>query len=219
MASTPARGGPRKRGRDRGRSDPPSPEEVHSRAASEVTARLRQISESRRPRRAGEARSEPAGEPAPGAADIRGVRVTDHGLIVRDRPSSGAELLSVTTNPDPERPDCVVVRLDGWEGHLLLVLPRDRAVLLARKLEQAAELSRDWTARSPAAAPAIGPVVDSSRPTNAPMGRRTHGLPRGRAARGAQRATDQVLDDLAEGLLEDRSPLIKEGPAPREADD
>lgn len=217
MARSAARGGSRKRPRDHGPSSPPSRDEVQALAASEVTARLQQIADSRRPRRSGDPRPAGRGESAPLAADIRGVRVTDHGLIGRGRPTTRAELISVTTNPDPERPDSVVMRLDGWEGHLVLVLPRDRAALLAKKLEQAVEMSRDWTARDPGAPPAIGPVVDSSRPPTSPMGRRSHGPPRGRGARGFQEATDRVLDDLAEVRFQpDIDP--EEGATPRDDD-
>ena len=73
-----------------------------------------------------------------------GAEVIDAGLLCQGAKPISAHVVTVDAYPNPENPGGIVVRLDGWEGFLLVNLTRDRAVLLAERLSGAVEKSQDW---------------------------------------------------------------------------
>ena len=73
-----------------------------------------------------------------------GAEVIDSNLIVKSSRATSAQVVTIDAYPHPDRPDSVIVRLDGWDGFLLLTLTRDRATLLSNRLVQAVDKSRAW---------------------------------------------------------------------------
>lgn len=73
-----------------------------------------------------------------------GAEVIDAGLLYKGAKPISEHVVTVDAYPNPERPGGIVVRLDGWEGFLLVNLTRDRALLLAERLSGAVEKSQDW---------------------------------------------------------------------------
>ncbi len=171
------------------------PDEARVVAASEVTAKLEQIGIAR------------AGGPVAGAENTRAnetvlglestaAALVDCCLLARTGEPATAEVISVSASPHPEKAGSVVLRIDGWEGHLLLILPRDRAALLAKKLEQAIDACRMHSPRTVAGpAPESGPSVAITPITAARAKHRYRRANRGVAADEAA-ATDRVLDQL-----------------------
>ena len=58
--------------------------------------------------------------------------------------AASAQVVTLDAYPHPEKPDCILIRLDGWDGHMTLTLTRDRAALLSSRLVQAVEKSHAW---------------------------------------------------------------------------
>src|SRR5450755_850073 len=131
---------PAKRGHRLGRQRPTGPpvssDEAHARAAEDITARLAQIARSGSSPQ-GSAARDPSREPESAAIELRGAQVVDCSLVSPEVEISSADVISINAYPDRERPESVVIRIDGWEGHLCMILPRDRAALLIKKLENA----------------------------------------------------------------------------------
>jgi hypothetical protein len=74
-----------------------------------------------------------------------GAEVVDMGLLRRvASPPTSAHVVTIDAHPNPDRPESLVVRLDGWDGFLILNLTRDRAMLLASRLNAAVEKSQAW---------------------------------------------------------------------------
>jgi hypothetical protein len=73
-----------------------------------------------------------------------GAEVVDAGLLYRGSKAASEHVVTIDAYPNPEKPEGIVVRLDGWDGFLLVNLTRDRAQLLAEKLSAAVEKSTAW---------------------------------------------------------------------------
>lgn len=73
-----------------------------------------------------------------------GAEVIDAQLLYRSAKPTSAHVVTVDAYPNPDRPEGIVLRLDGWEGFLQVNLTRDRAMLLANKLAAAVEKSQAW---------------------------------------------------------------------------
>jgi hypothetical protein len=196
---------PRKRGARFGRRRPPEPpvtsDEAHLRATQDITERLAKIAQSRQAPNSS-SRGTHHDEPESFAIELRGAQVIDCKLISPRSDFTGAEVISINAYSDRERSESVVIRIDGWDGHLCVVLPRDRAALLIKKLEHAVDTSRDPKSLRPGTSPVSpqepGVIVDSSRPEGKPPRHAGRRMKRGRALKGHQAATDQVLDELAD---------------------
>ena len=134
--SRPADKGPSRRAE---RKAPVSADEVRGAVASEITARLRQIAEVQAP--PGGVTSARAAQPNPFGPKRRGAEVADKNLLSGGRPSSKARVIAINAFPHPEEVDRVVLQLDGWDGHLQLTIPRDRAVMLVARLQRAIDES------------------------------------------------------------------------------
>ncbi len=171
--------------------------EARELAASEVTEKLEQIGVSRA-RSVRQSNESEATKPAEARAQAAGAAVVDCRLFSQSADPVSAEVISVTASPDPEAGNRVVIRIDGWEGHLRLTLPRDRAALLVKKLEHALDACRSRlprTARLPAEGTpelptVVLPSINGAREKQ--HGRRAHR----RMSEKQKAATDQVLDEL-----------------------
>ncbi len=133
--------------RPRDFSPPGNPDEAMKRATEEISAKLDQIASSRvadRPAMPA-ARSGLAAD-SPGISPQK-AQVTDCKLISKAGGQGVAEVISINARPHAEKPGCIEIRIDGWEGHLLLSLPSDRAALLVRKIEQSLDVLKGSTAR------------------------------------------------------------------------
>ncbi len=73
-----------------------------------------------------------------------GAELVDVGLLHHGARPASAHVVTIDAYPNPDRPESLVVRLDGWDGFLLLTLTRDRAMLLANRLNAAVEKSQAW---------------------------------------------------------------------------
>jgi hypothetical protein len=113
-----------------------SPDEARGLVATEITARLQQIAEVHTP--SGSAASR-AARPNPFGPKRTGAEVADANLLSGNRPPSKARVIAINAFPHPEEEDCIILQLDGWEGHLQLTIPRDRAVMLMARLQRAIE--------------------------------------------------------------------------------
>jgi hypothetical protein len=191
--------------KSRSRRKPPSqrkksepillPDEARDVAASEVTARLEQIGI------AGAGGSAPASGTAGAhetalALESTGAAIVDCCLLARTGEPVTADVISVSASPHPEKAGSVVLRIDGWEGHLLFILPRDRAALLVKKLEQAIDACRLRPPRARA-----GPAPDSAMTveiTPITAARATDRQRRGNRRMTATEATatDRVIDQM-----------------------
>ncbi len=188
-------------GRRRALKPPATSDEAHARATEDIAARLAQIASSRQT--PSSSSRDTLHEVADSLAiELRGAQVVDCKLISPRSDLTGVEVISINAFPDRDRPESVVIRIDGWDGHLSVVLPRDRAALLIKKLEHAIDASRDRTSRHAAKAP-VAPatpelVVDSSPPggETARHGRRR--TKRGHLLKEHQAAIDGALDALGD---------------------
>jgi hypothetical protein len=173
------------------------PDEARELAASEVTEKLEQInvSQARTLRQSPESGVAGPPEARPGPL---GAAIVDCRLFSHSADAVSAEVISVTASPDSEASDRVVIRIDGWEGHLRLTLPRDRAALLVKKLEHALDACRSRiprAARPPAeTSPDLPTVVlpEINKIREKQHSRRAHR----RMSEKQKAATDQVLDEL-----------------------
>jgi hypothetical protein len=68
---------------------------------------------------------------------LTGTEVEDRRLLTASPKPLAAPVVTIDAYPHPAEPEKIVVRLDGWEGHLELRLSRDRAALLAARLREA----------------------------------------------------------------------------------
>ena len=207
---------PPKRRPSAGRLEQASAEAVLARAASDVTARLEQIARNSQPRVIA-GRRRPENDATVVGLEEQGVSLIDQGLIAPGR-TTRSDLIAVAAQPDPDRPDRVILRFDGWEGHVEVVVPRDRAALLVRKLEQAVEMSREWTSGAGLKPGDVTVIV--TPPVRPPAGRRSHRIGRGPAPKQVLEATDDVLDGLggdhpgpgtSKRLREESEPIAGEG--------
>ncbi len=82
-----------------------------------------------------------------------GVEVTDHGLLGRSGRPTAAQVIAIDAQPDPGSPGGLIIRLDGWQGSLVMTLTRDRAELLASRLGSAITRVRDWYGVPPSPRP------------------------------------------------------------------
>lgn len=73
-----------------------------------------------------------------------GSEAHDRGLLGTSSRANPAQVVTLDAYPHPEKPECILIRLDGWDGHLTVTLTRDRAALLASRLEQAVQKSHAW---------------------------------------------------------------------------
>lgn len=177
-----------------------SKDHAHELAAGEITAKLAQIAESGRPGPT---------PPPPNAEELRdgalvlkleGAEVTDSGLLATSSRPKTVGVFALTAFPHPEAPGQIVLRLDGWHGHIELSLPRDRAELLAARVDAAV------------AASTRGRIRGAHTPLEPPAVRVAHGNPQSRSSRrkhmkaGGVKAIDSALDALAgdhpEGVAE-----------------
>ena len=112
-------------------------------AASEIAIKMQQIADqiSHFPTELAKAVSEEMPHPVSRAT---GAEVVDAHLLYRSSKPTSAHVVTIDAYPNPDRPESIVVRLDGWEGFLLVNLTRDRATLLANRLAAAVEKSQAW---------------------------------------------------------------------------
>lgn len=113
-------------------------------APSEISQKMQQLSEQIHqlsPEMANAIREDDARWTGPHAT---GAEVIDSNLLAKGSRPASAQVVTIDAYPHPDRPDSVIVRLDGWDGFLLLTLTRDRATLLANRLGQAVDKSRAW---------------------------------------------------------------------------
>lgn len=196
--SKSARGLSRRRRRSQAQTGE-TPDHVHAEAAADVTATLQQISRAREQDQLQADRRKP-NVPVALGVNLRGTSVVNHGLVSGSDSPDATEVIAVHAAVHPEQPDCLAIRVDGWNGHLVLILPRDRAVLLAKKLEQAIEHSRSMTVRrsSPVPEP-TDLIVDLNQ--NPVRGAKHMPLPSkrgGRQIQDLQGATDRALERLVQ---------------------
>lgn len=185
-----------------------SPDQVHAEAAAEITAKFEQIARSREQDHLGPATNR-GNEAVSLGIELRGAHVADYDLVSRTGTGTLTELIAIHASVHPEKPDCVVIRVDGWNGHLLLILPRDRAGLLVKKLEQAIESSHARTARKcpPSPEKGVDVIVDvNKRPAGSRKYRLARSKRRDRVIKGVLEATDQALDGLVGNEAEEDEP-------------
>lgn len=116
-----------------------SPDEARGLIATEITARLQQIAEVHSPSGSATSAASRAAKPNPFGPRRTGAEVADANLLSGNRPPSKARVIAINAFPHPEEEDCIILQLDGWEGHLQLTIPRDRAVMLMARLQRAIE--------------------------------------------------------------------------------
>ncbi len=141
-----SRGSRPDRGKDRPRNarskggSSPAPKHQHS-AGSEITAKVRHLSEfiDRVPPEL--VKDISSAQVGTSAIRTRGSEVIDFHLFSRSGRPVAAQVVTIDAYPHREHPGLIVVRLEGWDGHLELTLTRHRALLLARRLMQAVEAS------------------------------------------------------------------------------
>jgi hypothetical protein len=180
---------------------PATSDEAHARATEDIAARLAQIASSRQiPNSFSRGTLHEVADSL--AIELRGAQVVDSKLVSPRSDFTGVEVISINAYPDRDQPESVVIRIDGWDGHLSVVLPRDRAALLIKKLEHAIDASRARTSRHAAKAP-VAPakpevVVDSSPPGGeaARHGRRR--IKRGQVLKRHRTAIDDALDSFGD---------------------
>lgn len=126
-----------------GRTSGREAEPIELPAASEIAVKMQQIAHQIDHLPAELAKAVNDEPPHPGSRST-GAEVVDVNLLHRSLKPSSAHVVTVDAYPDPERPESLVVRLDGWEGFLLVKLTRDRATLLANRLAAAVEKSSAW---------------------------------------------------------------------------
>lgn len=73
-----------------------------------------------------------------------GAEVVDVGLLSKGSKPISQHVVTIDAYPNPEKPEGIVVRLDGWDGFALVNLTRDRALMLAERLSAAVEKSQAW---------------------------------------------------------------------------
>lgn len=202
MGRNPSRG--RKPLRRPRRAGVGSQDHAQGLAAEEITARLQQIAGSDHPAPV---------RPAPNANELRdgvfqldltGSEVTDTRLLTRTSKPVSVEVFSVKTYAHPEDPGSVVLRLDGWEGHLVIRLPRDRAVVLNARLAQAIEQGEARSSRGGSPAPPLPlprpqgpPRVRTDKWPTRTSHRRRLGV---RDPRAIDSALDQIDDSQSDPL-------------------
>jgi hypothetical protein len=188
-----------------GRKTALSPDEARGLIASEITARLQQIAEVQAPP-GGSGQTARASRPNPFGPKRRGAEVADKNLLSGKGAASNpkARVIAINAFPHPEEAHCVVLQLDGWDGHLQLTIPRDRAAMLVARLQRAIDDSAG--ARDPIARPPDPPVevaAEASRARGAPpakSGRRPKPSDR-------RRRRDRADKTLGDALDADLSPL------------
>ena len=79
-----------------------------------------------------------------GSQQRSGAEVTDAGLLAPASSARTAGVLSIDAFPHPDGSGRVSVRLDGWEGSLVITLTPDRAALLANRLSEAVDKTKAW---------------------------------------------------------------------------
>lgn len=126
-------------------------------AATEIVAKLQQIAGSGAP---GAARHVPNADDLRDGVfrlELNGSELTDSGLVARSRKPVVVEVFSIRTFPHPDDSTRVVLRVDGWDGHLELALPRDRAEVLAAGIAQAIDAAKIRERDRSQPAPALTP--------------------------------------------------------------
>jgi hypothetical protein len=187
------------------RRTPLTPDEARGVVASEITARLQQIAEVQAPPgAAGQAAR--AARPNPFGPKRRGAEVADRNLLSGEGAASNskARVIAINAFPHPEEAHCVVLQLDGWDGHLQLTIPRDRAVMLVARLQRAIDASAG--AHDPISRPPDPPVevaAEAHRARGGPKAK-SGGRPKPSDRRRRRDRADQTL---GEALDADLSPL------------
>ena len=138
MASPKSKRQPRRRNESRVPVN--ASEHLVEKATGEITDKLQEIAQLR------ERHQHSDGEAAATVAvslgiELRGAQVVNRRLFSEKTAAASTEVISIQSTVDPAKPDCISIRMDGWNGYLILTLPWDCAALLAKKIEQAVELA------------------------------------------------------------------------------
>ena len=188
-----------------GRKAALSPDEARGLVTSEITARLQQIAEVQAPPDAS-GQTARAARANPFGPKRRGAEVADKNLLSGEGAGSNpkARVIAINAFPHPEEAHCVVLQLDGWDGHLQLTIPRDRAVMLVARLQRAIDDSAG--ARDPISRPPDPPVEVAAEAGQVRGGRpaKAGGRPKPSDRR---RRRDRVDKALGDALDADLTPL------------